>query len=196
MMEQMIMILYAVLSNVILGVVLALLIVLDKDGIITALKLRFGKGMVYTIMFGNDKRIYLGAKQFSGKVKDTATTEIDGLPYSMNKQKLWQYNKQPCMIYEEGISEPIGIKAGELQTEGLTPELFKQAIIIARASGKMSGDDKMQKLQFYLTIGACAGACVSAYLVYKLSGSLETLPATLGQIGAVLTEIGKKVLGG
>jgi hypothetical protein len=99
-MMDMITIIYAVFSNVILGVVLALFIILDKDGLLTAMKLRFMKGYVYTVMFGNDKRIYLGATKFSGKKKDTATTEIDGLPYSMNRQKLWQYNKQPCMVYQ------------------------------------------------------------------------------------------------
>jgi hypothetical protein len=173
---------FAILGYAIMSVIIIVLFWLDRDGLINAVKVRFGKGQVYTIMFGSDRRIYLGAKQFSRKSQDTATTDIDGMPYTMNSKKLWFYNRQPALTFEEGVSEPIDISGGQVQSSGLTPELFKQAIIVARQSGKMPIAENLQKWQFYLTIGACVGSCICAYMVYKLTGNFESFTKNLTPI--------------
>jgi hypothetical protein len=59
----------------------------------------------------------------------------------------------------------------------------------------MAGDDKMKMLQLYLTIGACGGAIASAYLIFKATGQIETLQASINALGGILTEMGKKVIG-
>jgi len=179
----------AILGYVVMGIIMFLLFWLDKDGIISAVKVKFGKGYIYTLMFGSDKRLYLGAKQFARKSHDTTTTEIDGMPYVMNKKKLRQYNGQPALIFEEGISDPLEIESGNVKSDGLTPELFKQAIIVARQSGKMPQAENLQKWQFYLTIGACAGSFICAYMVYQLQGSLDGLTPIMQGIADALNKV-------
>lgn len=173
---------FAILGYAIMSVIIIIMFWLDRDGLINSIKVRFGKGQIYTLMFGTDRRIYLGCKQFARKSHETATTEIDGMPYTMNKKKLWFYNKQPALVFEEGISEPIDVQGGQVQSSGLTPELFKQAIIVARQSGKMPQTENMVKWQFYLTIGACAGSIICAYMVYKLTGNFESFTKNLTPI--------------
>jgi hypothetical protein len=173
---------FAILGYAIMGVIIVIMFWLDRDGLLNSIKVRFGKGQVYTLMFGSDRRLYLGAKQFSRKSQDTATTDIDGMPYTMNSKKLWFYNRQPALIFNEGVSEPIDISSGQVQSSGLTSELFKQAIIVARQSGRMPQTENMAKWQFYLTIGACAGSVICAYMVYKLTGNFDTFTKNLTPI--------------
>jgi bacteriorhodopsin len=40
----------------------------------------------------------------------------------------------------------------------------------------------MEKWQFYLTIGACAGLVICAYMVYKLTGNFDTFTKGLTPI--------------
>jgi len=173
------MIISLITTIMILAVFCIIILWLGKEQIINQLKIRFKKGMVHVIILGSDKRVYFDVKQFSGKEKETTTTEINGLPYNMNKKKIRFFRNAPCLLFEEGNSEPLEVDSGSFENTGLTPELFKQAIIVARQSGKLPMDSKKEQLQFYLMLGACIGGCVSAYLTFRMTGTVDGMKPIL-----------------
>lgn len=174
------------IGNIVLIGLLILFTYLGKNEIFATLKTKLGKGMAYVFLFGNDNRLYLLAKKFSRKDKKRATTDIDGNPYVMDRSKVKYYKDTPTFIFEEGKTTPIDIDEGEVKSSGLTPELFKQAIIVARQSGQMPGEDKMERIKTIAILVAAGAACVAAWFAFDTSSKMKNLPQQFEQLATII----------
>lgn len=185
------MIVELIVGLMILCIILAVLLVVfmwaGKELIFPFLKSRVIKGMVFVIMFGKDRRVYYNAVKFSGKSKDTVTTEINGLPYVLRPKKIRFFKNVPTLVYVEDCSEPIDVE--DLNAQGITPEEFKQAIIVARQSGKLPENEKQQQIMFWVCIGAMILAGASAFLSFKTSNLIPQLGTKLDLIASLLANV-------
>ncbi len=159
----------------VMGGFLVFLLYLGKNEILSTLKVKLGKGYSYVFLLGEDNRIYLDAKKYGGKKKDTAITEINNLPYYKNNKKIKFYKNAPALLYAEGCSEPLDIQGEGLESSKLTPEMFKQAIIVARQSGQMPENEKLQQLKDLAIFVAAGAGVASLILIFMIRSDLGTM---------------------
>ena len=182
----------SMLINLVLFVVIIIFIVLDKDGILVALKLRLLRGQAAILILGKDKRIYLDAAKISGKKEGTEIANVNGLDYSLNPQKIRLYKNKPAYMYYEGITEPLDIDTKkELGYGKMTPEVLSNMLITARQSGQLPAkkDDKLEMLKT-LAVFVAAGASIAAVvMILGVSGSLNKLTAGVGEMAKGLAQL-------
>ena len=155
-----------------------LLFIIDKDGIINNLKLKMQKGTALIMVVGKDKKLYMSTSKIAGKKTETSQVNINGLPYSINKDRIIYYNTHPVLLYDEGVSEPLQVSSGEMSYGKMTPELLSQMIVMARQSGRLPDQQNMEKLTMMLMIAsvcASAFACVMLFQLFTEIGTLSTM---------------------
>lgn len=165
-------------TNVVLIGVIAIMFLIDKDGLINMLKLRIKKGSALILLIGKDKKLYMTTAQISGKKEDTEQLVINKLPYMLDKQKIMYYRTFPMLLYDEGVTEPIKIESGTTASGKMTPEMLNQLLATARRSGQSPTTENREKLMFFLTIGACAGACICCAMLFQHMTDFGTLKQT------------------
>lgn len=178
-------------SNVIIAIFMVLLFAIDKDGIINMLRLKLNKGSSLIMVLGKDKKLYMTTSKIAGKKTETTQVTVNGLPYTINKDRIIYYNTHPVLIYDEGISEPLKVDSGEMTYGKLTPELLSQMIVMARQSGRLPKTENMEKMQLILLIasaGASAFACAMIFQMFTEVGNLTTLGQNI--LGIVKTLAG------
>jgi hypothetical protein len=86
--------------------------------------------------------------------------------------------------------------SGEVTYGKLTPELLSQMIAMARQSGRLPTGTSRENLMFYLAIASAGAGIVACFLIFGMKNDLGALTTTLNGMGTLLTEVGKKILGG
>jgi len=178
--------------NIVTFTFLLLAVWLDKEGIINQLKLKLQKGSGLIIIIGKDKKLYMTVSKIAGKKSDTEQIEVNGLPYTLNKNKIIFHKTSPCLMYDEGVSEPLSVVSGELNYGKLTPELLSQMLAMARQSGRLpQAQDKREQLMFFLTIGSMLASATAVFLIFNMDTSLQNI----SQVGKATLEAVKTLAG-
>lgn len=188
----------SIISNFIFIIFILLMLVLDKEGISVALKLRFLRGYVGIMILGKDKRLYVDAVKISSKDKDTELIEVRKFPYVFDYDKILLFKNKPFLIYKEGGAQPLVIKGkGDLGYGNLTPELLTNIIAIARASGQIPKefDKRMEDLErLAIFIGALASAGAVIYMIFFISPNFEKILTALGGLATTIGSMATSVV--
>lgn len=182
-----------ILSNFVFVLIIFLMLMLDKEGLGVALKLRFMRGYVGVIMIGKDKRIYFEAVKISSKETDTELITVRKLPYVFDYDKIMLFKNRPFLLYKEGVAQPLEIKGKDTLGYGnLTPELFTNIIAIARASGQIpkAFDMQMESLQrIAIFVGAFASIGAVICIFFMIKPDITNILTGLNGIGQAITNL-------